>query len=37
MFKRSLIAIVLVLALVFNFQTADAASGKTMIGINVVS
>ena len=36
MFKRSVLGIVLIVALVFNFQTADAASSKGMIGVNIV-
>ena len=36
MFKRTVIAMILIVVLVFNFQTADAASSKSMIGINVL-
>jgi len=36
MFKRSFLGIVLIIALVFNFQTADAASSKGTIGVNIV-
>lgn len=36
MFKRTVIAFILIVVLVFNFQTADAASDKSVIGINVL-
>ncbi len=36
MFKRTVIALFLIAALVLNFQTADAASGNSMIGINIL-
>ena len=36
MLKRTVIATILIVVLVFNFQTADAASSKSMIGINVL-
>lgn len=36
MFKRTAIALILILAMVFNFQTVNAASDKSMIGVNVL-
>ncbi len=36
MFKRIVITVILIGVLVLNFQTADAASGNSMIGINIL-
>ena len=36
MLKRTVIVLILIVVLVFNFQTADAASEKSMIGINIL-
>lgn len=36
MLKRTIIAVFLIVVLVCNFQTADAASGKSMIGVNIL-
>lgn len=36
MLKRTVIATILIVVLVFNFQMADAASSNSMIGINVL-
>lgn len=36
MFKRTIIAVILIVVLVLNFQTADAANDKSVIGINVL-